>query len=201
LINNVNKLKRGRYLKNTWHSRGIAKVSSIIWMAPYLNSSIFEWPFLRLRAALVDPYDVHQWKLPFPDRCCQSWTSHRSRRNGWPRCECRGKTCLSFSIWKTKILLPPSRKKADWLWLIFTVVNFINILRINFSYKWRFSSFFYVHVTRKKLPKLGSYKKLARKMLMKLTPEKQLNIMDNYKSFFIENCRFSYSNCYLLHFS
>ncbi len=29
-------------------------------------------------------------------------------------------------------------------------VNFINILRTNFSYKRRFGSFYYVHVTRKK---------------------------------------------------
>jgi len=50
------------------------------------------------------------------------------------------------------------------------VVNFINILHTNFLYERRFSSFFYVHVTREKLPKRHSYKKFARKMLMKLTP-------------------------------
>jgi len=38
-----------------------------------------------------------------------------------------------------------------------------------FSYKRRFGSFFYVHVTREKLPKQRSYKKFVRKMLMKLT--------------------------------
>ncbi len=48
-------------------------------------------------------------------------------------------------------------------------VNFINILRTNFSYEHCFGSFFYVHVTREKLPKQCSYKKFVRKMLMKLT--------------------------------
>ncbi len=49
-------------------------------------------------------------------------------------------------------------------------VNFINIKHTNFSYECRFGSFYYVHVTRKKLPKWHSYKKFARLMLMKLTP-------------------------------
>ncbi len=48
-------------------------------------------------------------------------------------------------------------------------VNFINILHTNFSYKDRFSSFFYVHVTRGKLQKQCLYKKIVHKMLMKLT--------------------------------
>ncbi len=52
------------------------------------------------------------------------------------------------------------------------VVNFINILRVNFKYKSLFSSFFYLHVTREKLPKRRLYKKFAQKMLMKLTPDK-----------------------------
>ena len=51
-----------------------------------------------------------------------------------------------------------------------TGVNFINILHTNFSYEYCFSSFFYVHVTREKLPKQRLYEKFARKMLMKLTP-------------------------------
>jgi len=38
-----------------------------------------------------------------------------------------------------------------------------------FSYKRHFGSFFYVHVTREKLPKRRSYEKFVRKMLMKLT--------------------------------
>jgi hypothetical protein len=42
------------------------------------------------------------------------------------------------------------------------VVNFNNIKRTNFLYKRRFSSFYYVHVTRKKLPKWRSYKKFVR---------------------------------------
>jgi hypothetical protein len=51
------------------------------------------------------------------------------------------------------------------------VVNFINILRANFSYESIFYSFFYLYVTREKLPKRHSYKKFAHKMLMKLTPK------------------------------
>jgi len=50
------------------------------------------------------------------------------------------------------------------------VVNFINILPANFTYKSLFCSFFYLHVTREKLQKRRSYKKLVHKMLMKLTP-------------------------------
>jgi len=50
------------------------------------------------------------------------------------------------------------------------VVNLINILRTNFSYEHHFGSFFYVLVTREKLPKQRSYKKCAHKILMKLTP-------------------------------
>ncbi len=50
-------------------------------------------------------------------------------------------------------------------------VNFIKILRKNFSYKCRFGSFFYVHVTRNKLPiKLSNEKFVRSKMLTKLTP-------------------------------
>jgi len=48
-------------------------------------------------------------------------------------------------------------------------VNFINILRTNFSYKCCFGSFFYINVTRGKLPKQRLYKKFMSKMLMKLT--------------------------------
>jgi len=45
-----------------------------------------------------------------------------------------------------------------------TLVNFINILRTNFLYECRFGSFFYVHVTREKLPKRCSYEKFACKI-------------------------------------
>jgi len=48
-------------------------------------------------------------------------------------------------------------------------LNFINILRTIFLYESCFGSFFYVHVTRGKLPKRRSYKKSVRKTLMKLT--------------------------------
>jgi len=48
-------------------------------------------------------------------------------------------------------------------------IIFINILRDNFLFERHFSSFFYIHVTREKLPKQCSYKKFVCKMLMKLT--------------------------------
>jgi len=54
--------------------------------------------------------------------------------------------------------------------LLCTAVNFINILRTNVSYQRLFGSFFYVNVTREKLPKLCSYEKCVRILLMKLTP-------------------------------
>jgi len=47
--------------------------------------------------------------------------------------------------------------------------NFINILRTNFSHERWCGSFFYVHVTREKLPKQCLYKKFVSKMFMKLT--------------------------------
>ncbi len=50
-------------------------------------------------------------------------------------------------------------------------VNFFNILRTNFLYEHRFGSFFYVHVTREKLPKPFSYEKRSGIMLMKLTAD------------------------------
>jgi len=43
-------------------------------------------------------------------------------------------------------------------------VNFINVLRTNFLYERWFCSFFYVHVTREKLPKQCLYEKFVRKM-------------------------------------
>ncbi len=51
------------------------------------------------------------------------------------------------------------------------VVNFINILRTNISYECSFGSFFYVYVTREKLPKPHFCKQFVRNMLMKLTLE------------------------------
>jgi len=40
-------------------------------------------------------------------------------------------------------------------------VNFINILSTNFLYERHFGSFFYVHVTREKLPKLRFLQKFC----------------------------------------
>jgi len=40
-------------------------------------------------------------------------------------------------------------------------VNFINVKCTNFSYEHYFGSFYYVQVTRKKLPKQRSYEKFA----------------------------------------
>jgi len=50
-------------------------------------------------------------------------------------------------------------------------VNFINVKRTNFSYECRFGSFYYIHVTREKLPEQRSYKKFVRLTLMKLTTD------------------------------
>jgi len=50
-------------------------------------------------------------------------------------------------------------------------VNFINILRAHFSYESLLTIFFYLHVTREKLPKRLTYEKCVRKLFMKLTPE------------------------------
>jgi len=66
------------------------------------------------------------------------------------------KNVNNFQIAKRQTLLP--------------VVNFINNLCGNFTYKSLFGSFFYLHVTRETLSKRRSYKKVAQKMLMKLTP-------------------------------
>ncbi len=51
-----------------------------------------------------------------------------------------------------------------------SLVNFINVLRANFTNKSLFGSFFYLHVTREKLLKRRLYITFACKMLMKLTP-------------------------------
>ncbi len=48
-------------------------------------------------------------------------------------------------------------------------VNVINILRTNFLYANHFGSFFYIQVTREKLPKHYSHKKFELLTLMKLT--------------------------------
>ncbi len=50
-----------------------------------------------------------------------------------------------------------------------TGFNFINVLLTNFLYKCRLSSFFYLHVARKKLPQHSSHRKRMIIMLMKLT--------------------------------
>jgi len=52
-----------------------------------------------------------------------------------------------------------------------TGVNFINIMRTNFSYEHCSGSFFYMHVTREKLPKQLLYENRARVKLMKLMAE------------------------------
>jgi hypothetical protein len=49
-------------------------------------------------------------------------------------------------------------------------VNFINVKCSKFLYERHFSIFYYVHVTREKLPKQCLYEKFVRSLLMKLTP-------------------------------
>jgi len=66
-------------------------------------------------------------------------------------------------------------------------VNFINI---NQHYRYKFfirTSFFYVHVTRKKLPKRHWYEKTAQKTLMKLTAGVS-NLLN------VQTCRTSHQN-------
>jgi len=58
--------------------------------------------------------------------------------------------------------------------LIAAAVNFINVIRVCFLYECRFGSFFYVHVLSKTCQNVRSYEKIARLMLMKLTPEMSL---------------------------
>ncbi len=76
-------------------------------------------------------------------------------------------------LWRRKtgeICQPPDMLKETMAALTGTGVNFIiNILHTNFSYERCFGSFFYIHVTRGKLPKQCLYEKCARKTLMKLT--------------------------------
>ncbi len=61
--------------------------------------------------------------------------------------------------------------------------------------KWLHAAFFYLHVTREKLPKRLSYKKVASKTLMKLTPSVNFHhqfsssfCAKNYKSVLEKNC-------------
>jgi len=76
------------------------------------------------------------------------------------------------------------------------VVNFINILRTNFSYEHHFGSFFCVHVSREKLLKRCSYKKFARLTLMKLTTDLFLQFTTN-----IVSIKLKLRNLYLINHS
>jgi len=78
------------------------------------------------------------------------------------------KMLMSRMAWSTSIIVVSLSVSS--IFSHGSAVNFINIIRANFSYKRRFSSFYYVHVTRKKLLKWRSYKKCAHIKLMKLTP-------------------------------
>jgi len=64
-------------------------------------------------------------------------------------------------------------KFAWWFFVNFDPagVNFINVKHTNFSYERRYGSFYYVHVTREKLPKWRSYEKFVCLTLMKLTQQ------------------------------
>jgi hypothetical protein len=74
----------------------------------------------------------------------------------------------------------------------FAGVNFINILCTNFLNECLFRSFFYVHVTREKLPKQCLYKKFVRYMMMKLTTGVNfINIL--HTTFFYKNVLHSFS--------
>jgi len=72
------------------------------------------------------------------------------------------KNITSYKTLKKLFLSSPHLKLQQ-------VVNFINILSAYFCTKVLQAAFFYLHVTREKLPKRLSYEKGAHKMLMKLT--------------------------------
>jgi len=59
---------------------------------------------------------------------------------------------ICFDCWKVLRRCTKEQRHSDQ-----PGVNFINILRTNFSYEYHFGSFFYVHVTREKLLKQHSY--------------------------------------------
>ncbi len=89
-------------------------------------------------------------------------------------------------LWKMAALslnIHPSvvfcRKINQWLWSCGPLVNFINIKRTNFLYEGHFSSFYYVHVARKKLLKQHLYEKFTCKTLMKLTPLREIGPSNN----------------------
>ncbi len=63
---------------------------------------------------------------------------------------------------KFSIKCPLHDVKSNLVRNVRPIVNFINIKRTDFSYERHFGSFYYVHVTRKKLPpKQCSYEKFA----------------------------------------
>jgi hypothetical protein len=70
-----------------------------------------------------------------------------------------------------------------------TGVNFLNVKRTNFLYKCFFWSFYYLHVTREKLPKQRSYEKFAPIMLLKLTPVLQTHYEKAKKLIEREGCQ------------
>ncbi len=67
--------------------------------------------------------------------------------------------------------------------------NFINVKCTNFSLERHFGSFYYVHVTRKKLPKRRSYEKRAHFTLMKLTASEMNELLpsDYYHAYISNN--------------
>jgi len=99
-----------------------------------------------------------------------------SNRVSWHRLKMRKQADVSNVIsgeWRKKCSKHARRKAAQSLSFKLlkkgTGVNCINIVHKIFSYKRCLCSFFYVHVTRVKLPKQLSYEKFVGKMLMKLT--------------------------------
>jgi len=68
-----------------------------------------------------------------------------------------------------------------------SVVNFINVLHANFTYKSLFGSFFYLHVTREKLLKKCLYEKFAQKNVDEIdTWREKSNVISINKQ---TNCR------------
>jgi hypothetical protein len=76
-------------------------------------------------------------------------------------------TVRIFTFWSQNI---GAKCECKMLMKLTPGVNFINIIRANFSYECLFGSFLRTYVRRKKLPnRQCTYEKFVRKMLMKLT--------------------------------
>ncbi len=75
---------------------------------------------------------------------------------------------LCILIFCERILVEKLLVKCWWYWLLWSISS--TFYAWIFCIKVFFGSFFFLHVTREKLPKRCSYQKFAHKLLMKLIP-------------------------------